>query len=92
MDKRNIYEGGMDKSDTIYEAGYYILIILALSIISIFSYMTYIFYNATKGTYAAAFTIVIPLPILVAVILLFLLLATGKQAVADELRNFMSKR
>ena len=40
--------------NTVYEAVYYILILIALSIISVFSYMTYVFYNATKGSYAAA--------------------------------------
>ena len=74
-----------------FEFAYYVLIIVALAIIAIFSYMTCIFYSLTKGTSAFKFTLLIPLPIVVSFILLILLISSGKKAVAEELRNFFSK-
>lgn len=80
------------KSDSGFaETAYYLLIGLSLAVIAAFSWMTYIFYTGTQGTPAFKFTILIPLPVLVSLLLLILLLSAGKKAVAAELRNFMSK-
>lgn len=73
------------------EKAYYALIGFAVAVIILFSFLTYIFYKAVQGTSVAGFTILIALPILVAIILLFMLFLTGKKTASAEIAEFIHK-
>ncbi len=73
------------------EKAYYALLGVCIFIAALFSYMSWYFYNVMQGTSAQKFTIIIALPILIAIILLSMLLLTGKKAAANEIAEFLKK-
>lgn len=84
----------LDNESRVYifaEKAYYALLALCLITLGLFGYMSWFFFRATADSYAQSFTIVIALPMLIALILLFLLLLTGKRAAAKEIAQFLDK-
>ena len=81
-------------SEKIYnfaEKAYFILLGGCVAIVIFFAYLTWIFYQGTKGTTAQLATIVVALPILIAILLIFMLITFGKKASIEELAEFMQK-
>lgn len=81
-------------SEKIYnlaEKAYYILLGGCIAIIIFFTYVTWIFYQETKGTTAQLATIIVALPILISILLIFMLITFGKKASIEELSQFMKK-
>jgi len=63
---------------------YYGLLIVSLSIILGFSYLSYKVYSSTVGTNLVVLSYIIIIPVFAAIILLIILVLMGKNTVASE--------
>ncbi len=70
---------------------YLIVMLLGVSVLSIFTYMTYLFYNAVQGTAYVSWTYLIASPTLFALILILTLLFVGEEQTANEIAEFLSR-
>ncbi len=70
---------------------YLIVLMAGVSVLSIFSYMTYIFYQSVQGTAYVSWTYLIASPTLFALILILTLLFVGEKQTADEIAEFLAR-
>jgi|TARA_Y100000034_G_C6854271_1_gene387946 lysylphosphatidylglycerol synthetase-like protein (DUF2156 family) len=69
---------------------YYALIVISLTVLAAFSYMTYVFWQTVQGTQYIAWTYLIASPTLFAIILFLALLFVGKEQTTKEITSFVS--
>ena len=70
---------------------YLIIMLLGVSVLSAFSYMTYIFYQSVQGTAYLSWTYLVASPTLFALILILTLLFVGEEQTANEIADFLSR-
>ena len=70
---------------------YLIVMLLGVSVLSLFTYMTYLFYNAVQGTAYVAWTYLIASPTIFALILILTLLFVGEKQTAGEIADFLAR-
>jgi len=69
---------------------YSIVILLGVSILSLFTYMSYVFYQAVQGTGYVIWTYLIASPTIFAAILILTLFFVGEKQTATEIAEFLS--
>ncbi len=75
----------MKNSDKVYST----LMIIGVSILALFSYLTYIFYQMVQGTGLIVWTYLVASPTLFALLLILLLLFIGKEQTSKEVADFL---
>ena len=75
----------MKNSDKVYSA----LMILGVSILALFSYLTYIFYQMVQGTSLIGWTYLVASPTLFSLLLILLLLFIGEEQASKEVADFL---
>ncbi len=68
---------------------YSLVLMSGASILSLFTYMSYVFYQAVQGTGYVAWTYLIASPTIFALILILTLLFVGEKQTADEIADFL---
>lgn len=66
---------------------YPLLVIMCLSVVSIFAYMTYYVYSKANGTSLIYVTYIIAIPLFVSLVLFILIVILGKDEVLNQLMN-----
>jgi hypothetical protein len=66
---------------------YSLIITMCLSVISIFSYMTYYVYTRSAGTSLVYVTYILAIPLFVSLILFILLVVLGKDETLKQMMN-----
>jgi hypothetical protein len=78
----------MVNTDLVNQQGgklYNLIVIMCLSVISIFSYMTYYVYTRSAGTSLIYITYILAVPLFVSLILFILILILGKDETLKQL-------
>jgi len=70
---------------------YSIVIMLGISILSLFTYMSYVFYQAVQGTGYVFWTYLIASPTIFALILILTLLFVGEKQTTSEIADFLGE-
>ena len=75
----------MKNSNTVYMT----LLLMGVSVLGIFSYATYIFYQIVQGTTLIGWTYLVAAPNLFAILLILMLLFVGKEQASKEVADFL---
>ena len=75
----------MKNSDRVYST----LMILGVSVLALFSYLTYIFYQMVQGTDLIGWTYIVASPTLFSLLLILLLLFIGEEQASKEVADFL---
>ncbi len=73
------------------KAVYSIVMLTGISVLSVFTYMAYVFYQTVQGTGYVIWTYLIASPTIFALILILTLLFVGEKQTADEIADFLSR-
>jgi hypothetical protein len=76
----------MKNSNTVYM----MLLLIGISVLGIFSYVTYIFYQIVQGTTLIGWIYLVAAPNLFAILLILMLLFVGKEQASKEVADFLS--